>query len=104
LEIVALLLNKRSDWGIEIRSYTDSRGTKAKNLKLSQGRADYVAKYLKSKGVNPSQILPLGFGESMLINHCADGIDCTEEEHRQNRRTELIITPIFYWKKTNKEK
>lgn len=100
LEIVAALLKKRSDWGIEIRSYTDSRGPKAKNLKLSQGRADYVAEYLKSKGVNPGQILPLGFGESMLINHCADGIDCTEEEHRQNRRTELIITPVFYWKKT----
>lgn len=100
LEIVAALLKKRSDWGIEIRSYTDSRGPKAKNLKLSQGRADYVAEYLKNKGVNPVQILPLGFGESMLINHCADGIDCSEEEHRQNRRTELIITPVFYWKKS----
>lgn len=102
LEIVAALLKKRSDWGIEIRSYTDSRGPKAKNLKLSQGRADYVAEYLKNKGVNPIQILPLGFGESMLINHCADGIDCSEEEHRQNRRTELIITPVFYWNKSKK--
>lgn len=100
LEIVAALLNKRADWGIEIRSYTDSRGPKMKNLKLSQSRADYVAEYLKNKGVNPGQILPIGFGESMLINHCADGIDCSEEEHRQNRRTELIITPVFYWKKS----
>ncbi len=100
LEIVAALLNKRSDWGLEIRSYTDSRGPKMKNLKLSQSRADYVAEYLKNKGVNPGQILPIGFGESMLINHCADGIQCAEEEHRQNRRTELIITPVFYWKKS----
>ncbi len=100
LEIVATLLKNRADWGIEIRSYTDSRGPKTKNLKLSQGRADYVAEYLKNKGVNPVQILPLGFGESMLINHCADGIECSEEEHRQNRRTELIITPVFYWKKS----
>ena len=100
LEIVAALLNKRSDWGLEIRSYTDSRGPKMKNLKLSQSRADYVAEYLKNKGVNTRQILPIGFGESMLINHCADGIQCAEEEHRQNRRTELIITPVFYWKKS----
>lgn len=100
LEIVAALLNKRSDWGLEIRSYTDSRGPKAKNLKLSQSRADYVAEYLKNKGVNSGQILPIGFGESMLINHCTDGIECSEEEHRQNRRTELIITPVFYWKKS----
>lgn len=102
LEIMAALLNKRPDWGMEIRSYTDSRGAKVKNQKLSQSRANYVAQYLEQKGVNPQQILPVGFGESMLINHCADGVPCTEEEHRQNRRTELIVTPVFFWNKGKK--
>ncbi len=102
LEIMAALLNKRPDWGMEIRSYTDSRGSKVKNQKLSQSRANYVAQYLEKKGVNPRQILPVGFGESMLINHCADGVPCTEEEHRQNRRTELIISPVFFWNKSKK--
>ncbi len=102
LEIMAALLTKRPDWGMEIRSYTDSRGPKVKNQKLSQSRADYVAQYLERKGVNPQQILPIGYGESMLINHCADGVPCTEEEHRQNRRTELIVTPVFFWSKAKK--
>jgi len=102
LEIMAALLNKRPDWGMEIRSYTDSRGAKSKNQKLSQSRADYVAKYLEQKGVNPQQILPVGYGESMLINHCADGVPCSEEEHRQNRRTELIVTPVFFLSKAKK--
>lgn len=102
LEIMAALLNKRPDWGMEIRSYTDSRGSKLKNQKLSQSRADYVAKYLEQKGVNAKQILPIGYGESMLINHCADGVPCTEEEHRQNRRTELIISPVVFWSKKEK--
>ena len=102
LEIMAALLRKRTDWGMEIRSYTDSRGGKIKNQKLSQNRADYVADYLKQKGVNPQQILPVGNGESMLINHCADGVPCTEEEHRQNRRTELIVTPVFFLSKVRK--
>ena len=99
---MAALLRKRTDWGMEIRSYTDSRGGKIKNQKLSQSRADYVAQYLKQKGVNPQQILPVGNGESMLINHCADGVPCTEEEHRQNRRTELIVTPVFFLRKVRK--
>ena len=99
LEIMAALLNKRPDWGMEIRSYTDSRGPKVKNQKLSQSRANYVAQYLAQKGVNPKQILPVGYGESRIINHCVDGVPCTEEEHRQNRRTELIITPVFFWSK-----
>jgi hypothetical protein len=34
LEIMAALLTKRPDWGMEIRSYTDSRGPKVKNKKL----------------------------------------------------------------------
>lgn len=99
LKLVSALLKKKPDWGIEIRSYTDSRGPKTKNKKLSQSRADYVANFLEKEGVNKLQIRPIGFGESMLINHCADGVPCTEDEHRQNRRTELILTPVFYWKK-----
>jgi outer membrane protein OmpA-like peptidoglycan-associated protein len=102
LEIMAALLNKRPDWGMEIRSYTDSRGPQVKNQKLSQSRANYVAQYLEKKGVNPKQILPVGYGELRLINHCADGVPCTEEEHRQNRRTELIVTPVFFWSKVKK--
>lgn len=102
LEIMAALLNKRPDWGMEIRSYTDSRGPTVKNQKLSQSRANYVAQYLAQKGVNPKQILPVGFGESRIINHCADGVPCTEDEHRQNRRTELIVTPVFFWSNQKK--
>lgn len=102
LVIMAALLIKRPDWGIEIRSFTDCRGTSEINKKLSQNRANYVANYLKEKGVSNKQILPIGYGESILINHCADGVPCTEEEHRENRRTELIVTPVVFWNKSRK--
>jgi hypothetical protein len=32
-----------------------------------------------------------GYGESMLVNNCADGTKCTEEEHQLNRRTEFKL-------------
>jgi outer membrane protein OmpA-like peptidoglycan-associated protein len=35
-----------------------------------------------------------GYGESQLINECADGVDCSEELHQQNRRTEFKIIQI----------
>jgi len=28
------------------------------------------------------------------VNRCRNGVDCSEEEHQQNRRTELRITGI----------
>jgi peptidoglycan-associated lipoprotein len=61
-----------------------------------------VAKFLKLNGVAKSQILPIGYGESHLMNHCADGVPCTELEHRENRRTELIVTPVVFWNKQKK--
>jgi hypothetical protein len=32
-----------------------------------------------------------GFGELLLINRCADGVNCREEEHQKNRRAEIKL-------------
>ncbi len=76
---------------VELASHTDSRGTKVSNQDLSDRRAQAVANYLISKGVNPSQLVAKGYGESKLKNRCADGVSCTEAEHRANRRTEFRV-------------
>ncbi len=99
LDLLADLLNKRKDWGVEVRSHTDSRGSMQLNASLSQRRAKYITDYLIAKGVNPAQVRPIGFGESLPVNHCSDGVECTEEEYRQNRRTEFVLTPKIFWTK-----
>ncbi|AUC85152.1 cell envelope biogenesis protein OmpA [Polaribacter sp. ALD11] len=76
---------------VAIESHTDSRGTKANNQNLSERRAQAVTNYLISKGVNPSQLTGNGLGESKLTNRCADGVSCTEAEHRANRRTTFRV-------------
>nr|WP_294928415.1 hypothetical protein [uncultured Flavobacterium sp.] len=35
-----------------------------------------------------------GYGETQLVNHCADGVKCSEEEHQLNRRSEFIIRKL----------
>lgn len=97
LDLLSELLSKRKDWGVEVRSHTDSRGTTQLNATLSQRRAQYIADYLIKKGVNPAQVKPVGFGESLPVNHCVDGVECSEEEYRQNRRTEFVLTPKIFW-------
>ena len=76
---------------IELASHTDSRSSHAFNQDLSERRAQAVANYLISKGVNPSQLVAIGYGETRLINRCADGVSCTEREHQANRRTEFRV-------------
>ncbi|WP_374959254.1 OmpA family protein [Gilvibacter sp.] len=76
---------------VEIASHTDSRGTASSNKDLSERRAQAVTNYLISKGINSSRIVSNGYGESQLLNRCADGVSCSEREHRANRRTQFRI-------------
>jgi outer membrane protein OmpA-like peptidoglycan-associated protein len=62
------------------------------NLKLSQQRANAAVEYIVKKGIPKERISGKGYGESKLINKCADGVDCSEEEHSKNRRTEFNVS------------
>jgi OmpA-OmpF porin, OOP family len=76
---------------VAIESHTDSRGKNVSNKDLSNRRAKAVTSYLISKGINSSQLVGSGFGETRLINRCKDGVVCSEAEHRQNRRTTFRV-------------
>jgi outer membrane protein OmpA-like peptidoglycan-associated protein len=79
---------------IEIRSHTDSRGDAVVNRELSTRRARAVVDYLASKGISRKRMMATGYGESMLVNKCTDGVICTENEHQRNRRTEFKVLAI----------
>jgi outer membrane protein OmpA-like peptidoglycan-associated protein len=79
---------------IEIGSHTDARGGATENLALSEQRAQAAVDYIVSKGVNANRITAKGYGETKLVNGCADGVQCTEEQHQLNRRTEFRVTGI----------
>lgn len=76
---------------IILYSHTDSRGGDEFNLKLSQKRAESAKAYLVANEIKPTKINAIGMGETILVNKCEDGVDCTEEEHAKNRRTEFVI-------------
>jgi len=84
-------LMKENPVNIEIGSHTDCRGSSAYNDKLSQKRAESAVNYIISSGIEKSRITAKGYGESQLLNKCADGVICTSKEHQVNRRTEFKI-------------
>lgn len=77
---------------MEISSHTDSQSSSGFNLGLSKKRAQTAVDYLVSKGISRSRLKATGYGETKLLNKCSDGVECTEEEHKINRRTEFTIT------------
>ncbi len=76
---------------IELSSHTDSRESQQYNQQLSERRAQAAVDYLVSRGISRSRLTAKGYGKTRLINHCADGVECSEEEHQLNRRTEFMI-------------
>lgn len=94
LDQIVSLLRDNPDVSFEIGFHTDSRGNDAFNLELSQKRADAARNYIIGGGVEPERIIAKGYGETQLLNKCANDVSCPEGEHLQNRRVELIITNV----------
>jgi outer membrane protein OmpA-like peptidoglycan-associated protein/tetratricopeptide (TPR) repeat protein len=78
----------------ELMAHTDSRASAGYNLELSQKRAEAVRDYLIERGIDADRLVARGYGEQQLINHCADGVECTEEQHQRNRRVEFRVIGI----------
>lgn len=94
LDKLILLLKDNPGLSFEIGSHMDARGNDEYNLKLSQKRADAIYGYMIGGGVNQEQITAKGYGETKLLNGCANGVNCTEAQHLENRRTELVLTGV----------
>ena len=84
LDQLAMLLEKNPENTIALSAHTDSDGDDAKNLELSQKRADACSAYLLTKGIKAERISANGHGETQPI---AD--NATKEGKQKNRRTEF---------------
>ena len=79
---------------VEVGSHTDCRSSFEYNRKLSQNRANASVDYVVSQGIDRSRITGKGYGETVLLNECKDGVKCLESQHDINRRTEMkVICP-----------
>lgn len=86
------ILEKNPDVSVRVMSHTDSRASDKYNMRLSERRAKGVVAYLNARGIDQSRISGKGYGETKLVNHCANGVVCSEEEHAKNRRTEFGLS------------
>ncbi len=92
LDDISVVLNENPELKIQISAHTDSQSSRAFNKDLSVRRAHSSKGYLvKNKNINPSRIIAKGYGEMRLLNHCRDGVKCTDAEHKVNRRIEVVI-------------
>jgi len=80
------VLQKYDDTKILIQGHTDASGSDEHNQKLSEQRAESVARYAMSQGVQQVRFSVLGYGEEKPI-----ATNDTEVGRRENRRVEVAI-------------
>ncbi len=94
LDKIYLILRDNPTIKIEISSHTDSRASDEYNMALSQRRATSAVAYLVKKGISRDRMQAKGYGETQLVNKCANGVSCSEAEHQLNRRTEIKVLSL----------
>ena len=91
MDKLVMLLKQHPALKIELSSYTDSRASDQYNMALSQRRSASALAYLVSRGISEDRLIAKYYGETHLVNQCADGVPCTEQEHQLNRRTAFRV-------------
>ncbi|MDR7343736.1 outer membrane protein OmpA-like peptidoglycan-associated protein [Pantoea alhagi] len=86
---VAMVLKEYPKTAVNVVGFTDSTGTRALNMRLSQQRADSVASALILQGVASNRLRTGGMGPDSPI-----ASNSTEEGKAQNRRVEITLSPL----------
>jgi outer membrane protein OmpA-like peptidoglycan-associated protein len=89
LDKVAATLGEFNQTVIEVAGHTDSTGSRAYNMTLSERRANSVVGYLSSRGIARERMIAVGAGP----DHPVD-TNATAEGRAQNRRVEITIVPV----------
>jgi OOP family OmpA-OmpF porin len=90
LDSVVAVLRQRPNAKAEVHGYTDSIGSDAMNLRLSERRAQAVVAYFEQAGIAPDTIMSRGFGKANPV-----ASNSTAEGRAQNRRVTVeFMSPV----------
>jgi outer membrane protein OmpA-like peptidoglycan-associated protein len=73
---------------IEVSGHTDSDGSDAANLRLSERRAAAVTDYLVARSIPADRVVSVGYGEARPV-----ASNATAEGKSRNRRIEFAVLP-----------
>jgi len=87
LDNAVKVLNENASVHVRVEGHTDSDGTDAYNMGLSQRRAEAVVAYLTAAGIDAGRLSAVGYGESSPV-----APNDSKENKYKNRRVDLVVT------------
>lgn len=92
LDALFNILQRVKTMSIEFKVHCDAKLSDAASMDITGRQVQLIKNYLLKKGVPASRIKGIPKGKSTLLKTCDPINTCTEDEHRQNRRVEFVIS------------
>ena len=91
LQTIINSMQKNPDLVMEFYAHTDSKLGAIKSSEITGNQVETLKKYFSSLGIPSSRIIGFAKGQSELRKICHGDSDCSEEDHKLNRRVEFWI-------------
>ena len=91
LNNLAVILLQNKALNMEFKTHTDSKLSEAGALDVTTRQVQLIKTYFQKKGIAASRVKGTPKGKTALNKPCDNG-KCSEEDHRQNRRVEFVIS------------
>lgn len=91
LNSIFIILQKNKSLSVEITTHTDTKTDSKKAMDLTNKQSNTVANYFIRKGIPSNRIKVSSKGNSQPRKNCSGGEECSEEDHKLNRRVEFVV-------------
>ena len=76
---------------MEVTAHTDTKPDEQAAMDLTNKECNTIKNYFVKKGVVTNRLKMISKGSTQPRKKCPTASDCTEEDHKQNRRIEFVV-------------
>lgn len=91
LQSILLMLQKNKDLYVNITTHSDSKSDEKATMDLTTKQAKTIKDYFVKKGINTIRIKTIPKGKTQPRKLCKAMADCSDADHKQNRRVEFLV-------------
>jgi outer membrane protein OmpA-like peptidoglycan-associated protein len=91
LQSILLMLQKNKDLYLNITTHSDSKSDEKATMDLTTKQAKTIKDYFVKKGINTIRIKTIPKGKTQPRKLCKAMADCSDADHKQNRRVEFLV-------------
>ncbi|MCE3260077.1 MAG: cell envelope biosis protein OmpA [Bacteroidetes bacterium] len=91
LNSIFLILQKNKSLSVEITTHTDSKFDDKVSMEITSKQCTTIKNYFVKKGISATRLKLAAKGRSQPRKVCKNPADCTEDDHKQNRRVEFLV-------------